>query len=154
MKSASRLVLAFALASFTLPTVAQERDPDKAAYEYRHSIFVVILANIAPIAGMAKDRIPFDGAAMAKRAERIRVMSTMIEEAFRRDTRGADLDTEAKDEIWENYDDFASKAQKLGEAAAALAQAAGEGAEPAKEAFRTMAGACKACHDEYRIDDD
>ncbi len=154
MKVASRLVMAFALASFSLPAIAQERDPDKAAYEYRHSIFVVILANLGPIAGMAKDRIPFDGAEMAKRAERIRVMSTMIEEAFRRDTRGADLDTEAKDEIWDNYTDFSSKAQKLGDAAAALVAAAGDGADPAKEAFRTMAGACKACHDDYRLDDD
>ena len=154
MRIASRLVAAAALACLTLPALAQERDPDKAAYEYRHSIFVIILGNLTPIAAMAKDRIPFDAEQVAMRAERIRVMSTMIEEAFKRDTRGADLDTRAKDEIWDNYTDFVAKSQRLGDAAAALSVAAAEGAEPAKEAFKTMAGACKACHDDYRLDDD
>lgn len=154
MKLASRLVVATVLAGLTFPALAQERDPDKAAYEYRHSILVVTLGNLAPIAGMVKGRIPFDGGQMAMRAERIRVMSTMIEEAFQRDTRGAELDTRAKDGIWDNYTDFVAKAQRLGEAAEALSAAAVEGAEPAKEAFKKLAGACKACHDDYRHEDD
>ncbi len=154
MTLSARLVTGIVFVCLAAAAQANDRDPDAAALKYRQSLMTVVVANVAPIAGMVKGRTAFDGGQMALRAERISMLSGMIEEAFARDTRGADLETEALDVIWENQDDFAAKALKLGETSEALAAAARRGEDAAKDAFKTMAGACKGCHDDYRMQDD
>ncbi len=131
---------------------AQDRDPNEAALKYRQSVLTVMGANFGPLVGMVRGRTEFDAAEVKKRANRIRVMSTMIDEAFARDTREADLNTEALDGIWENYDDFSAKAKALTKAASALAASAEQGEGAFKKAFSKTGGSCKGCHDEYRVE--
>jgi cytochrome c556 len=64
------------------------------------------------------------------------------------------FETEALPAIWENKDDFLTKVSNFQEAAANLnAAAMGGDAAAISAAFRNTGGTCKACHDEYRLDD-
>lgn len=56
----------------------------------------------------------------------------------------------AKPEIWTHWDKFQEDAKKLEAAAGELANAAQSGGD-VKTAADTMFGACKSCHDEFRV---
>lgn len=61
--------------------------------------------------------------------------------------------TGAKPEIWQTPQDFAAKLRNFQAAAAAFNAAAGGSDVGAMKArFADMGGACKACHDKYRMD--
>jgi cytochrome c556 len=61
--------------------------------------------------------------------------------------------TGAKAEIWQSRQDFAAKLHNFQVAAQAFnAAAASNDAGAIKARFADMGGACKACHDKYRMD--
>ncbi|HZX23119.1 MAG TPA: cytochrome c [Woeseiaceae bacterium] len=123
------------------------------AYEVRHSLFTLVGWNTGPLAGMAKEEIPFDADKAEKHASRIAALVPMIPDAFAADTRGYDLPTEAKDEIWEQKEEFLELAAAIREKSAALETAAAGGDFGAfRTAFMEMGQACKDCHDRFRED--
>ncbi len=136
-------------ASASLAYSADERTT--MAVESREGIFEVIRMYFGPIYGMVRGQIPFDGAVVTHNATKISELATMIPDGFKLNTQGADVETEALDGIWDNIEDFNAKAATLAERATALAAAGGEGAEATQKAFGAMGGACKACHDDYRV---
>ncbi|GAB5482947.1 MAG: hypothetical protein Pars92KO_27040 [Parasphingorhabdus sp.] len=64
------------------------------------------------------------------------------------------VETDALPAIWENMTDFQEKVGNMQEAAATLNTTA-QGGDMAAigEAFKATGGTCKACHDDYRLDD-
>jgi cytochrome c556 len=61
--------------------------------------------------------------------------------------------SDAKPEIWTNWDDFQAKSQAFVDGVAALDTAAAGGDSAAiATAFQQMGGACTACHQDYRKD--
>jgi cytochrome c556 len=60
-------------------------------------------------------------------------------------------ETEAAPAIWEKMADFQAAGDKLAADSAAAVTAAAGGLDSFKAAFGTMAGNCKACHDEFRV---
>jgi cytochrome c556 len=56
----------------------------------------------------------------------------------------------AKPEIWKNFGQFTADAQKLQSTADALVAAANGGGD-VKGASQAMFGACKSCHDSFRV---
>ena len=74
----------------------------------------------------------------------------MSPHVFRSDTSAFDLDTEALDNIWADFDNFSSKAAASAQAAADLAAAAEQDQGSAMKAFGALGASCKACHDDYR----
>jgi len=69
---------------------------------------------------MVKERMPYDPEQFKLHAERVAYMSTMLVEAFRPDTRGAVVETEALDNIWEDFGEFERLAGAMREKADAL----------------------------------
>ena len=61
-----------------------------------------------------------------------------------------DDQSEAKPEIWENFDDFKKIAMKLKDASAKAAGAAAQGKGTFTAAFNDMTKVCKECHETYR----
>lgn len=58
----------------------------------------------------------------------------------------------ARDEIWDNFPDFKSKAEAFAMAARMVKAEAGSGdAGRVKTAAQKMGGTCKSCHQSYRI---
>ena len=119
----------------------------------RQGLLKIVAFSFAPVGSMLKGA-PFDAAAAQKSAERIKVLATILPEAFDTDTHAtAKVPTKAKESIWTNKADFASKADDLGKAAAALADAAKSGdADATKKAARGVGQACGACHKAYKDD--
>lgn len=130
---------------------AMEQEQAEKVAEFRQGLMHVILWNVVPMAGMAKERVPYDAEKFELHAERVAYAGTMIVEMFRPDTSGAVLETEALDDIWQDFATFEDLAAKAQEKAAALAEiaASGEFAD-VQAAFLEMGEACKACHDKFR----
>ncbi|MBL4836996.1 MAG: cytochrome c [Kordiimonadaceae bacterium] len=129
---------------------AEEKEKRFAESQYRHDVmehfsygFKKITAIMKGQAG-EKAHIPAIAAIMAEAA-------TMAKDSFAKDTRGMAGRTEAKDKIWDNWQDYASRMDKLVVDTAAFAAAAKGGDMAAMgPAMKKVGGSCKSCHDEYK----
>lgn len=151
----SRLTTTIALTTLLLASTlaSAQKDPNVRAVEYRQAVLTVLGTNFGPLVAMARGNLEYDPEAVSMRAARMHQMTLMMEEAFSRDTSEADLDieTEALDKIWDNWEDFKSKIDDVQAATLALAEAPGN-MDAFKAAFSDTGSACKSCHDEYRKD--
>lgn len=125
--------------------------------EERHENFEAIGDAFKAIRGQLEGDAP-DFGVIATSASDINTRAKMIEGHFPEGTgRDQGFDTEALPTIWEKPDEFSAAAQKLVEESATLASmASGQGVEAAAigEQVKAMGGACKNCHDTFRLDDD
>lgn len=150
MKRALTVVVAL----FVTNALAMDQEMAEKAAKVRQSVLTVTGWNVAPMAAMAKERIPYDAAQFQQRAERIAFMLDMVPDAFTPDTREAVLETEALDVIWEDFEEFRRLAAQARDRARAAGEAAAEGEfRDAQAAFMKMGEACKACHDRFREED-
>ncbi len=153
----NQLVLASSLALIASATTVfaaegGKRDQIDAAISYRQSVYHVIIWNYAQMGAMVKGKTPYDAADYAKRAERVAALSTQLEEGFIPNSAGRDS-TEAKAEIWSNWDDFKAKLGDFERESKALAEVAKTGKlDDVKAQHAKVGGTCKACHDKYKAD--
>lgn len=125
----------------------------KAATQYRQAIFQLVRSNMGPLGGMAKGALPFDESVMATNAVRLEQLADMMGDYLAVDTRKFDVDTGAKDAIWENYSDFEKKVLALKTASQGLQAAVESGDKSAyRAAIGKIGGSCKSCHDDYKKD--
>ena len=104
--------------------------------------------------GMIKEQTPYDAEAFTRQARRMAALSEMVGDLFKPDVRNFDLHTEAKPELWDDYEDFARLAQDLMDSSKSLVVASEIGdLDVARKAFTAVADDCKACHDKYKEDD-
>jgi cytochrome c556 len=139
----------------TAMAIAQNRpNPDQQAAGYRQALMTVIAGNLGPVAGMARDRVPYDAAVAAKNVERVAMLSTMVSDAFARDTSAATLEkNEASPDIWKQKAEFDKLAGDVKtKADAALAAVKGGDQAKAKAALGELGSACGTCHDKYRVE--
>ena len=103
--------------------------------------------NIGILDKMAKGEEPYD-LAKAEAAKAVLIdTSSKIETVFA-EPGGADPASEAKPEIWTNWEDFLAKAKGLNDAATALDVAS---AESIGAGLGAVGGACVECHKVYRV---
>jgi cytochrome c556 len=120
------------------------------AVDYRQGVMNVFSWNLSRMGSMVKGETPFDAAAFKGYAADLATASTInVLQGFPDDSVSDESD--AKDEIWLNWADFEAKFKTLKEAAAKLSEVAAGGEEGAmREQFKETAGACKACHNDYK----
>lgn len=120
----------------------------------RHDNFEGIGDSFKAVRGELEKDAP-DFALIAAKASDINTRAQLIKTHFPAGTSRADgFDTEALPSIWEKPEEFAAAAQKLVDESAKLATVAGEGDKAATGAQAlVMGGACKGCHDQFRLDD-
>jgi cytochrome c556 len=137
------------IAAASVPTWAQA-DAVEDAIDYRQGLMEVFSWNLTRMGSMVKGETPFDAAAFKGYAADLAAASTLnVLSGFPEDS--VNDESEAKEDIWLNRADFETKYKALKEAAAKLAQVAAGGEEgPMREQFKETAGACKACHKEYK----
>lgn len=98
------------------------------------------------LGGMAGGDVAFDAAA-AEAAKAVLVDgAAKIPAVF--EMTSTDPASEAKAEVWTNWDDYLAKAKGFGDAAAALDASKLEGVQAGMGA---IGGACKDCHTTYRM---
>ena len=127
---------------------------EPAVIEERQDNFEAIGDAFKAVRGELEKDAP-DFTLIAAKASDINTRAAKIEDHFPAGTSVDDgFDTEALAAIWQKPDDFKAAAQKLVDESAKLASLAGEGDKAAVGAqAMTMGGACKGCHDNFRLDD-
>lgn len=147
------VVIALAALAAT-PAFALDAEQAQKATETRQAVLKVVGWNIGPLGAMARGLVPYDAELVARNAQRIAWMSGMIPDAFRADTREHTLTTEALPVIWENYARFEELAANTQASAERLAEVAASGDEAAtKQAIGALIDDCRACHNDFRLDD-
>jgi cytochrome c556 len=143
-----KLIKAFALGAILAAggAYAQEDPTDPNAIA-RSDLMKMVGMNTGILGNMAGGKEPFD-AAKAEGAKAALIDAAAKIEATFMDQGAADPASEAKPEIWANWDDFLAKAKALGDAAGAVDVAS---AETIGAGMGAIGGACKDCHTSYRI---
>jgi len=142
----------FSLFFLTAASAADQKPEDAA--KYRQSLYTIIGWNFKPIGAMVKGKAPFDAAAVARHAQYVELMSKAALEGFPKGS-GPDAvkNTEAKPEIWTNWDKFETAMNDFQQEATTLTEVAKGGDEATiKAQFRKTAETCKSCHKEFRED--
>lgn len=138
------LVAVLAIGTAATAAFAAAQDPDVAA---RQEAMGLIGSNVKKIASMIKGETEFDAATaqgyFAAIAEKAEAVPSLFETQS-----NTDPEAEARDAIWENWDDFVEKAGAL--QAAAEAGASVDSAEALAGAFGGVSDTCKACHMTYK----
>lgn len=144
----SRVLFAFCALSIAMPAANAGALED--AVEYRQAAMNVFSWNLGHMSAMVKGEVPFDKAAFARYAEDLSIAASLrVLDGFPDDSVSDDSD--AKDEIWLDWEDFEAKYGKMREAIDALTEAARGGDEAAmKAAFKEAGASCKACHKAFK----
>jgi cytochrome c556 len=132
-----------------------------AAVKERRDLMKKTVAPAAKLGGqMVKGVKPFDATEAAKAMNDINGVPDKYVTLFPKGTEHGgiadkqipdpDDQSEAKPEIWENFDDFKAIAMKLKDASAKAAAAAEQGKGTFTAAFKDMTKVCKECHESYR----
>ncbi|GEM_PF-38797 len=153
MKMLYKLSLAGLFALNMGNALASESLVDK-AIEYRKGAFAVMAWNFGTLAAMVKGEQAFDAQAFAEKAGRVALIANLpIVEGF--EVEGSDKGkTEAKPEIWKDFDKFKSGLGKLQEEADKLAEVAktAKTVDEVKDQFAATGKVCKGCHEEFKED--
>ena len=98
------------------------------------------------LGGMAGGNVAFDAAAASAAKAALVDGAAKIAVVFEK--AGSDPASEAKPEIWTNWEDFMAKSKAMGDAATALDATTLAGVQAG---MGGIGGACKACHTAYRM---
>ena len=140
-----------ALAALLSTPAMAERDQAENALEYRQGVFNAMAWSFGPMAAMVKNKMPYDAALFTKHAERVAFLAHLPLEGFIPDSRVGD--TTAKQDVWDNADDFKAKMETLIEESARLATISQVGdLDAIRPQFGAVGNSCKSCHDDYRTE--
>ncbi|WP_430465491.1 c-type cytochrome [Tabrizicola sp.] len=118
-------------------------DPDVIA---RKDLMKSVVAATKVLGTMASGEVAHDAAAAEAAKQALIAASGEIEAKFT--NNAADPASEAKAEVWTNWEDFLAKGKALGDAAGALDVAS---AESIGAGMGAIGGTCKDCHSTYRV---
>jgi cytochrome c556 len=128
-----------------LPVVAHDGVQNEAV-KARMMAMDAVKNNFGVLGGMARGKMAYDQAQAEQAMQELLTLSGQVPALF--EANETDPKSEAAPAIWENWDDFVSKAEDL--------EFAVEGVETSSlEALQASVGnvgaACSACHKPYRI---
>ena len=141
-----RSALAATLVLGTLATgvFAAAMDPDVRA---RQEAMGLVGSNVKKVASMVKGEVAFDAAAAQAAFAAIAEKADMVPALFETKSNN-DPEAEAKDAIWENWEDFVTKAGAL--QTAAEAGIGVDSPEALAAAMGPLSETCKDCHSTYK----
>ncbi len=143
-----KLIKAFAIGAVLAAGAAfAQEDPTDPNAIARSDLMKTVGMNTGILGNMAGGKEPFD-AAKAEGAKAALIDASAKIEATFMEQGAADPASEAKPEIWTNWEDFLVKAKALGDAAGAVDVAS---AETIGAGMGAIGGACKDCHTTYRV---
>lgn len=144
MKFAKALIISAVLSAGAAFAEEERTDPNAIA---RGELMTLIGKNTGILGDMAGGKAAYDAAAAEGAKAAIVEAAGKIEATFK-DQGAADPASEAKPEVWTNWEEFLADAKKLGEAAGAMDVAS---AESIGAGMGALGGACKDCHTEFRV---
>jgi cytochrome c556 len=121
---------------------------DDAFVRYRQRVMAANVANMGAINDILKNKLPYQSHITAH-AQDIQRMSMLISDAFKKDISAGK--TDAKPEIWKEWNKFTAAADALGREAAELATVSQSGNMEAISAqAKKLSDTCGDCHKPYR----
>lgn len=118
--------------------------------EYRQSVMTIYSWNLKQMGAMLKGKVPFDAAVFRARAGDL-AKATQLELLLGFPEDSDEGETDARADIWLDFEDFEQKYQNLQSEGELLNKAAsGEDQAQLKAAFGDVGEACKACHKAYK----
>ena len=143
------LIASFLLVAGLVLVQAQEAEEDPVLV-YRQKLMKGHGASMGSIGDILKYKLPYSPEHIATHAKNINMFSKLIPDAFEK--KSPEGMTDAKPEVWANWDDFVAKSQALGDASAKLADAASGGGEmrTIMPHVKGLGDACRGCHNTYR----
>jgi cytochrome c556 len=144
MKSMTKLLIgAFALVATVAFAETESTDPTVIA---RQDLMKIIGKNTKVLGDMAGGKAAFDAA--AAEAAKVALVAASAEISAKFEPNVTDAGSEAKPEVWTNWEDFAAKGKALNAAATALDTAT---VESVGAGMGAVGGSCGACHKAYRM---
>ena len=143
MKLAKMIVAGLVLMAGVAYAEGTRTDPNSIA---RGTLMAAQGAAMKVLGGMAGGEMAYDAA--AAEAAKAALMATSISIPVVFQPNYTDAASEAKPDVWTNWDDFAAKAKVLNAAAMALDVSS---AESIGAGMGAIGGACKDCHTTYRM---
>lgn len=143
MKLAKMIVAGVVLMAGVAYAEGTRTDPNSIA---RETLMEAQGAAMKVLGGMAGGEMAYDAAAAEAAKAALVATSGNIAVVFEPNT--TDAASEAKPDVWTNWDDFAAKAKVLNAAAMALDVSS---AESIGAGMGAIGGACKDCHTTYRM---
>ena len=106
------------------------------------------------LVAILKGQTPYDPATVKAAADSITAATATAEAAKAWDAsfQTGSVKSRAKPEVWSDAAGFAAAKDKLSSAVVALAATTDQGSF--KQAFMQLGGACKGCHETYRLPED
>ena len=121
--------------------------PDEAG-EYRQSVFSALAWHFQTLGGMVGEDIEFDAETFERKAGIVATLAELPWEGFE---EGGPEGSDAKAEIWDEWEAFEEKARTLEEESATLAEVAAEDdREAIAEQFQATRSSCQDCHERFR----
>ena len=143
------IITALAVVGWSTGGVAETTAED--AYDYRIAIMTTLkghlLASSSVLRGLVDDR--------GQVANHAQSLVNSIEELGDVFQAGSNVgDSNALDAVWEDAEKFRAAVENAEQASATFAAASANGDKEAMAAaFRELGGACKNCHDDFRVHD-
>lgn len=133
-------------------TVASSAEDLAGAVKERRHLMKEIVAPAVKLGGqMVKGAAPFDAGKAAQAMTDVSNVPDKYVTLFPKGTAHGEIaDSQAKPEVWQDFDKFKANAQKLKEASAKAAAAAAQGKDAFTSAFNDMTNVCKDCHETFR----
>lgn len=132
--------------------VAQENGDGtiERAVEYRQSLMTVLGWNMKSMGAMLKGKQPYEPALFTRRARDLNAAAHLdLSAGFPEDSVNDESD--AKDEIWLDWEKFLSKLDAMREKSDALARIADSNDMNAvRKAYSELGKSCKSCHKAFR----
>ncbi len=127
-----------------------ESDPEN-VIKYRQGAMGALGGHMGASAQIVRGKVDYHDHLLFH-AESIEALSRRVSELF---PEGSDFgETDAKEVIWEKWDDFQEAARRGGQAASDYLAAVQNGVKAAiGKSFRALADACKKCHKKFREED-
>jgi cytochrome c556 len=131
-----------------LPCTGAQAQSDEAFVLYRQKVMSGNGASMGAIGDILKNKLPYQNH-IVTHAQDIQRISTLIAEAFKKEVTAGK--TDAKPEIWKDWEKFAATAKELGEESGKLAEVARAGNMEAIEAqVKKLGDTCSSCHKPFR----
>ncbi len=155
MKATTISMVLAGVMCMSMSTVAQADkhafNDAESAVKYRQSALSIMRDNFAAMAAMVKGEETYDAEVFNNRANDFARLSHIPWDGFAVEGAMPGDDTDALPAIWDNWEDFESRANQLITDANGLVDAAASGSmDEIKPVFMAAAKNCKGCHDQYK----
>ena len=154
MQSFTRWLVLVLGVSLTLAASAA-KDPNENAIKARKAVMALQSWYAGPLFQMAKGDMDYDADMARTYAAALSTMATIEGGAMwppGTDNGAYAGKTRALPEIWSTWPEAGKKGEALSEAAAALAEVAGDGLGALRSKIGAVGKACKGCHDDFRAE--